>query len=68
MHHIIFRSQPKGDDADENLVCLCEAHGSNLCHEKAHNLIRGEFISKEQLQEARRTDEARCERAGEILG
>ena len=67
VHHIIFRSQPGGDDIDENLICLCEAPGSNLCHEKAHNRIRGEFISKEQLREAKEADEARLERVSEIL-
>lgn len=52
---------------DENLACICEGPGSSLCHEKSHNRIPGEFISKEELREAKRRDEARQERLGEIF-
>jgi 5-methylcytosine-specific restriction endonuclease McrA len=51
IHHVIFRSQKGGHDIPENLICLCLP-----CHQKAHNLVKDEFITKEALYHAMERD------------
>jgi 5-methylcytosine-specific restriction endonuclease McrA len=52
IHHIVFKSQG-GSDVDDNLICICLP-----CHNRAHGLVKDEFISKEALYYAKEGDNA----------